>query len=61
MGARGRRRAEEEQAEGWRKAGASGSNRKMKRMIRFDLLTYGLAGGGSDAGGGRIRNKWESK
>jgi hypothetical protein len=33
----------------------------MNLMIRFDLLTYGLAGGGFDAGGGRIGNKWESK
>jgi hypothetical protein len=47
MGVRDTRVAEEEQAEGRSKAGAWGSDRKMKLMIRIDLTTYGLAGAGS--------------
>ncbi len=52
MEAGGRRRAEEEQAEGQSKAGALGLNRRLKLMIRLDLFTYGLAGADSDAAWG---------
>ena len=71
MEARDRRYAEQERAAEQSRAEQSraeqsraepfDSNRQMKLMTAFDLLTDGLTGASSDAVGGRIGNKSESK